>query len=382
MSEIAELKNCPDINFIGGLSLQEVLEMGEAEYRRAYLAATGEEPEVSEADPAALCRKSAMMVLYQVMQLVNEKGRRQMLKTATDEALDALAANNGLVRKEPERAQTVLRFTLAAAQSQITAIPAGTRVKTQAGQYFNTLEYAQIPAGEMTVEAAAQAEEAGTGSDGLAEGSINILVDPIPYVASAENVTVSSGGTDAESDESLTRRIYLSPSAYSCAGPFGAYEYYAAAWRNDVADVRVVSPAACEIVIYFMLEGGKIPDRAELAAMEAYMMEEVPRPATDLVRCKAPQEVGYTIDVTYWVDSESANAAGAIQTAVAQAVADFQSWQRRLGRDINPTELIYRMRAAGAKRVTLYGPADKVVEETQIAKCNGMKVRYGGIEHD
>ena len=67
---------------------------------------------------------------------------------------------------------------------------------------------------------------------------------------------------------------------------------------------------------------------------------------------------------------------------VTAAVQSYQSWQRHLGRDINPTELIAKIREAGAKRVKLTAPADIVVGKTQLPKCTGQTVTYGGLEDD
>lgn len=60
----------------------------------------------------------------------------------------------------------------------------------------------------------AQADEAGARSDSLPPGEIDILVDPIPYMKEVTNISESTGGTDVEGDDSLTRRIYLAPSAF------------------------------------------------------------------------------------------------------------------------------------------------------------------------
>ena len=230
----------------------------------------------------------------------------------------------------------------------------------------------------------AQAEEAGAASNGLAIGAISTLVDPIPYMGSVANTTESSGGTDAEDDESLTERTFLAPSVFSCAGPADAYEYYARAWRNDVEDVRVTSPEPSEVDIYFILDGGALPTPTECEEMEDYFMDEeqVRRPLTDLVTCKAPTEVNYTIAGTYYIGTSNRNNVAAIQAAVQNAVAEYQAWQRKLGRDINPTELIARIRGAGAKRVSLTAPADTVIEENQIGKCTSASIAYGGLEND
>lgn len=322
---------------------------------------------------------------YQTMQYADTKGRMELLKTSTGEALDALGALVGVSRKEPTRATATERFTLSEARGTVTAIPAGTRVKTEDGKYFNTLDYAEIAAGDLYADVVVQAEEAGAGSAGLLAGAIKILVDPIPYIAGVSNTTESTGGLDTEDDDSLTRRIYLSPSVYSCAGPRDAYEYYAREWRGDVADVRTDSPQPNQVDIYFVIqdeEGLRLPNHTELAEMKAYMSGESMRPLCDQVNCKAPEEVEYAISLTYWIGSSDQKSVSEIQSRVSAAVEEFQTWQRKLGRDINPTELIARVREAGAKRVKLTAPADTVVEKNELPKCTGATADYGGLEDD
>ena len=65
-----------------------------------------------------------------------------------------------------------------------------------------------------------------------------------------------------------------------------------------------------------------------------------------------------------------------------EAVEEYKTWQRKLGRDINPTELIMRIRQAGAKRVRVSSPLDITISETQIPACTETTVIYGGIEDD
>lgn len=381
---IEALKLVPEVNHIGNLELQEVVEQVSAWYEQKYQALTGKTPALSSASPERLLQYSIAMLGYQALQYINDKGKGELLPTSYGEYLDGLAANVGVIRRQAERATTLMRFTLAAKRPQATGVPAGTRIRTENGLYFNTVDYAEIPAGQTTVDVVAQAEETGAASNALAAGEINVLVDPIPYMGSAENVTESSGGTDVEDDDSLTERTFLAPSVFSCAGPADAYEYYARAWRNDVDDVRVSSPSASRVNVYFVLDGGKLPTELECQEMETYFMDEarVKRPLTDLVECKAPEEVEYTVEGVYYIGGGDRNNVAAIQAAVQNAVAAYQEWQRKLGRDINPTELIARIREAGAKRVRLSAPADAVVTETQIGKCTSVNMEYGGLEDD
>lgn len=76
---------------------------------------------------------------------------------------------------------------------------------------------------------------------------------------------------------------------------------------------------------------------------------------------------------------------------VTKAVEEFQQWQRSIGRDISPMELIYRLRVAGVKRVELRQPVYMVVEggsdlekaTVQIPKLSGTPtIIYGGVEDD
>ena len=382
MSNIAELANCPELSFIESMTLQETEEQLRELYTKYYREATGKEPEIGEADPLNLLMKAFCAMEYQTMQYADAKGRMEMLKTSTGDALDALAALVGLTRKEANRATATVRFTLSEAQNGATAIPTGTRVKSEDGKYFNTVEYGEIAAGETYTDVVVQAEEAGADSNGILSGGIKILVDPIAYVASVSNTTPSTGGLDAEDDDSLTRRIYLAPSVYSCAGPRDAYEYHVREWRSDVTDVQITSPEPCVIAIYFVMEGGRLPNATEREELAEYISGENLRPLCDKVVCVEPEEVPYNIAFTYWIGDGDQRSAGTIQEKVTAAVQSYQSWQRHLGRDINPTELIAKIREAGAKRVKLTAPADIVIGKTQLPKCTGQTVTYGGLEDD
>ena len=382
MSNIAELANCPELSFIESMTLQETEEQLRELYTKYYREATGKEPEIGEADPLNLLMKAFCAMEYQTMQYADAKGRMEMLKTSTGDALDALAALVGLTRKEANRATATVRFTLSEAQSGATAIPTGTRVKSEDGKYFNTVEYGEIAAGETYTDVVVQAEEAGAESSGILAGEINILVDPIPYIASVSNVDESTGGLDVEDDDSLTERAYLAPSRFSCAGPRDAYEYHVREWRSDVTDVQITSPEPCVIAIYFVMEGGRLPNATEREELAEYISGENLRPLCDKVTALAPDEVEYAITVKYWIAESDQRSVSEIQSRIAAAVADFQTWQRKLGRDINPTELIARLREAGAKRVTLTAPVDTVIDTTELPKCTGATATYGGLEDD
>lgn len=393
MSNIAEFANIPEYSVTGNLTLQGARDLVMDIYTENYKKVYAKAPPLYDSDPLTLTLKSMAMLYYMAMQVAERRALAAMLKSAEGAQLDNIGLPFGVKRNPATYATVTIRFTLSAEQKSVAMIPQGTRIRTGAGIYFATTEYAQIDIGETSVDVLAKAEEVGAESNGIPPGVIDTLVDAIPFVAGAVNIDTSSGGADVESDDSLTRRIWLSPTTYSCAGPRDAYEFWAMSFRSDIENAIAISPRSqpCTAYIYFMLTGGKMPSEKDISEMETFMMNEARRPMTDLVICKAPEEVEYSIDFTYYIGASSKKKADIVQQNVAQAVQEYQDWQRSIGRDINPMELIYRLRAAGVKRVEMREPAFKVVESgadkekalVQIPKLSGQPtVVYGGVEDD
>lgn len=393
MSNIAEFADIPEYSVTGNLTLQGAHDLVMDIYTENYKKVYAKAPPLYDSDPLTLTLKSMAMLYYMAMQVAERRALAAMLKSAEGAQLDNIGLPFGVKRNPATYATVTIRFTLSAEQKSVAMIPQGTRIRTGAGIYFATTEYAQIDIGETSVDVLAKAEEVGAESNGIPPGVIDTLVDAIPFVAGAVNIDTSSGGADVESDDSLTRRIWLSPTTYSCAGPRDAYEFWAMSFRSDIENAIAISPRSqpCTAYIYFMLTGGKMPSEKDISEMETFMMNEARRPMTDLVICKAPEEVEYSIDFTYYIGASSKKNADIVQQNVAQAVQEYQDWQRSIGRDINPMELIYRLRAAGVKRVEMREPAFKVVESgadkekalVQIPKLSGQPtVVYGGVEDD
>lgn len=393
MSNITEFADIPEYSVTGNLTLQGARDLVMDIYTENYKKVYAKAPPLYDSDPLTLTLKSMAMLYYMAMQVAERRALAAMLKSAEGAQLDNIGLPFGVKRNPATYATVTIRFTLSATQKSVAMIPQETRIRTGAGIYFATTEYAQIDIGETSVDVLAKAEDVGAESNGIPPGVIDTLVDAIPFVAGAVNIDTSSGGADVESDDSLTRRIWLSPTTYSCAGPRDAYEFWAMSFRSDIENAIAISPRSqpCTAYIYFMLTGGKMPSEKDISEMETFMMNEARRPMTDLVICKAPEEVEYSIDFTYYIGASSKKNADIVQQNVAQAVQEYQDWQRSIGRDINPMELIYRLRAAGVKRVEMREPAFKVVESgadkekalVQIPKLSGQPtVVYGGVEDD
>ena len=89
------------------------------------------------------------------------------------------------------------------------------------------------------------------------------------------------------------------------------------------------------------------------------------------------------VNLTYYINRSDSARAVAIQAAVAQAVEEYKTWQRTIGRDVNPSQLAAMVMEAGAKRVTVTAPTFAAVAATKVAALTGSAtVTYGGLEDD
>jgi phage-related baseplate assembly protein len=202
-------------------------------------------------------------------------------------------------------------------------------------------------------------------------------------MASVSNITATAGGAEIESDDNLAERIYLFPGSYSTAGPEANYEYHAKKYNVNVGNVVVESDQAAGTVdIYFLMADGTAPPEEMITGLQNYLRDNNIRPMTDLVRVAAPEEVEYSINLTYYINRSDSNRAVAIQQAVDAAVTSYTTWQRAIGRDINPSKLGALIMAAGAKRVELTAPVHQTVGKKAVATLTGKTVQYGGLEDD
>jgi phage-related baseplate assembly protein len=353
-----------------------------ADYEAAHSRATGEKITLYPGDPRRLFLLSVANTIILQRNLIDWVGKENLLAYASENRLDHLGVLLGVTRLPARHAHVTLRFTLSTARETTTVIPAGIRAAPSGGTiYFATAGALEIPPGELTGDVRAEALDYGSSANALLPGQINSLVDPLPYIQSAANVTASEGGADIEDDENFRERIRLAPESFSNAGSIGAYIFWARTASQLIVDVGVSSPEAGVVNIFPLLEGGEVPGQEILDAVLAVCDADTIRPMTDLVRVFPPQTVEFDLNVTWYLERSNAAKVIDISSKVNFAVRNWLSWQRsKLGRDINPSELIARMVQAGAKRVVVESPDFRVLEFNQVTAASGESVTYGGVE--
>lgn len=336
---------------------------------------------LASGDPIRLFLESIASIIAQQRAVINYTGKMNLLAYATGDYLEHLGVLVGTERIGASYAQATAKITLSAKQQSAVIIPKGTRITAGDEIFFATTEQIIIASGNIEADVLVECTDAGEIGNGYLAGQLNNIVDPIAFVESIINTTETNGGADVEDDDSYRERIYEAPEKFSCAGSDGAYKYYAKSASTLIADIAVTSPNPGEVEIIPLLAEGEIPSDEIVDSIESICSDKRVRPLTDKVTVSKPEQIMFNVNVTFYIDNVTN--AQKIQSAALQATDDYIIWQKsKLGRDINPSELIHKMINAGVKRVEVTEPIFTVVTKKQVAIADEIVVTFGGIEDD
>ncbi|MEC0092509.1 baseplate assembly protein [Paenibacillus macquariensis] len=341
---------------------------------------------LNKADPERILFLALMNIIIQQRHLIDQAKKADLLPVARGVMLDYIGSLYNNVRLASSSSRTTIKFTLSTPLTSAQIIPMSTRVGPQGGDgtvYFSTIETVVIDPGDTSIEIISTANIPGDVGNGFLIGQLNVLIDPLPFIQSVTNVTESGGGADVESDDAYRDRIRLTPESFSTAGPRDGYVYWAKTANPAIVDVALASPEPYSVVVVPLMLGGEIPTPDILDAVEVAVNDRTRRPLTDFVTVKPPELVSYNITLTYYINRERSAESSDIQAAIDSAIKSFSLWQKsKLGRAINPSELIGRIMAAGALRVEVISPNYMELASLQVARENDVTITYGGLDDD
>lgn len=346
-------------------------------------------------DPDRVFISWVAWLITQERSLINYAAGQNIPSRAIGENLDALGKFIGNVsRPQAKPAEVEVRFEISAPQTSAVPIPKGTRItdKSQA-LVWETAEDVAVEIGAVYAVVKAVCQTAGEIGNGYLEGQINTLidVDNIPLFKAVTNTATSSGGSETADDATYYELIRQGLEAYSVAGPKGAYEYHAKTVSTAIADVCAINPKnkPGHVEIYaIMTDGTKADSGTKQDILDACSADTV-RPLTDMVEVCDPAEVAFNVTLTYYVAKDSEQPITDIQTAVSAAVAEYTAWQTaKIGRDINPSQLMWLLRNSGIKRADITSPEFTALRDgsdqltPQVAKRGTITVTFGGYENE
>lgn len=382
MTLTLKLSDLPEVSF-AEKDINKILTDMISGYEKAYFEQSGQRKKLYPGDPIRIWLYSQALRELQLRILIDDAAKQNLLKYARGNNLKNLGAFTKTDPFELRSAKVSIKYKLSQAQPINEVIPKGNRTTPGNEIYFEVTENVLVPAGVTEVIVTAECTEVGTIGNGFTPGQINILVDPLPWIESVENIDQSQGGLDEEDEENYRQRIHLAPEGFSVAGPEGAYEYFARQFSPLIHDVRISSPSDGVVDMRLLLKNGEIPTETFIQEAQSFLGAKDKRPLTDKLQVSIPDVIAYNIDVTYYIRSEDVDSEDLIKVKVLKAINDYVIWQRsRIGRDINPSELTTLVRMAGAKRILINSPMYTAIGKNDLAVVEVTNVIYGGLEDE
>lgn len=380
---IKTIDELPDVSFIDGVSLENIRSQLVDDYCKKHKELTGKSPDMPADAIDRLILGACALQIYQGFQFIERAGKMNLLKYSYGEYLDNLAALKNLTRKKSAPSIVTIRFARKGDLTLQLKIPAGTRVTTANYDVsWTTPEFEDVilPARKSYVDIVCMCSEPGAFSNGYEIGEIKVLMDSLQNISEATNVTVSSGGTDDESDEDFKQRILLSPSGYSTAGTADSYAYFIKNYDTRITDVHVQTEDDAQVSIYLLSKSG-LPTESQIKSIQSYIDNAEIRPLTDKVTVYSGVPQSYDVNLTYYISNSDKSKENTIKEAVETAVEEYiQVQNSKLGKDIDSSILIQKVMNAGANRVVVNSPSYQEVDVKSFPTLNSSTINYGGLE--
>lgn len=354
---------------------------------------------LAPADPRRIFLETLAYYIGLIEKQQDTTGKMNLLFFSKEDYLEHLAALLNVERLPASFAGAKVKATLSTPLNYNVTIPAGIRITAGDEIYFSVTSPIVIEQGTTEAQGTVKCTVAGTIGNGYVEGQINKIVDNLPFLVNIQNTETTTGGEDAEDDEALRERTRQAPESFSTAGPDGSYAFWTKTASPAIIDVAVYSPTPGVVHIRPLLEGGELPNGQLIEEIEKILNEKNRRPLTDKIEVSEPEQVEYNINVKYYINSNDAEQENALKAAVEKSIReDYVLWQKSaLGRDIDPNQLVYFMRGAGAGRIEVTEPVyTEIIKDTsisaatthkgdakaQVAKESKITINYGGVKYD
>lgn len=342
---------------------------------------TGEKISVTDADYDADIRAILSAINYMgecIFNQINTEANNNLVAFCDETNLIYKGMERNTYRLPADYAQTTLEFTVSENAPEAVTVPKGTKATADGTILFATAEEVTINPGE-TGEALALSTEPTKDANGYTPGSINIMVNSVPYVTAVTNTTVSSDGSDVEDLEAFRKRVLYAPLTFSDVGTAPAYRQKAMEVSAAIADV-VVTHDDNLIYIHLLCQDGALPSADLIALCQEYLTKEEIKAETDLITCYAAEQVEYSLEMTYKISQRDTEKATAIQEAVEKAIDDYiTEIKSKMGISVNPEMFRKVAYEAGAASVTVTSPEYISFEPYQVAKCTGKSITYQGL---
>ena len=287
-------------------------------------------------------------------------------QTARGIYLDRHGMMRGISRTPAAKAVGTLRFSVEMVPAADMTIPAGTVCMTAGEVRFQTTQAAVLQAGQLSVDAPAEALEGGSGGN-VTAGTVCILTACPTAVTTCTNPAAFSGGSDAETDEAFRERILESYRRLPNGANAAWYEQTAMNYPGTAA-ARAVGRARGigTVDVYVAAENG-LPPAELLEGLQAVLQEK--REIAVDVQVKAPAV--RTVDVQVEIALKNGADYADMKRAVEGCTAQFFTG-RLLGQPVLLAELGSRIYALeGVENYHLLAPTEDLAADDTVLPVLG-----------
>ena len=364
-----ELKKLPPPQVIEELDFEALVEENTARLQARYEEA-GMEWIPHPADDQTLLVEAFSYKEMLLRQRINEAVQSLLLAFAKDADLDHRVAFWGLARLRGANPYARYRFHLSAPQSQPITIPAGTLLSTREANGQGEARCGRLREDVVFAAGASQAEGVVELLEFVAHSPVRleILNQPIPYVARVEGLEDFRGGSARENDAELIQRILLSLSRFSTAGSEKSYIFHTRSADERIDDVQVLSPTPGVVQVY-------------LAALQVdeIMLERVrekladPRilPLTDQVQVQAAEVLSIALQGRIALKDLSQQG-----HLLPQIRSELQT-PFKIGERLIHSALIKKSHLPSVARVEISQPSgDQIPESHQVIRIESVHLEF------
>lgn len=295
-------------------------------------------------DEKEILLRSAQAIIVHMLAGVDNALRMQTLRYAVGDYLDLIGEMHGVERKPAEPS----KFSVSIQENttgRTTMLFAGTQLTYDGTITYHTL-YDVILRGRgdstiVAVESDIYGEQAILSTFDPLE-----LVEPNPEISSVYVASSSSGGANAETDDSYRERIRTYGFSSVTAGPSLQYENIAKSVDDRIVDAKALNGGAGVVEVYLVINSGNISFIAP-AVRDALSADNV-RPLTDTVSVQGGEELTYDLTIQY------TRSGAMVESDILKAQEEYVAWQNNhLGRPFNPDRLVAAIYQVGATRAVI-----------------------------
>ena len=329
--------------------------------------------------PAQIERLVIDLVAYReslTRELIQDTAIQNLVSFARAPYLDHLGELLGVTRLSASSAYATVRMEFSEPLAQAANLPAGWRVELPSGQVFVTDVRGDLAQGTSVYEFVARAQEPGVATNGWPPSMLRAVDEPPAALNALRTVSVTRGGTAAETDERLRQRIKLAPEAFSY-GSENRYRLLAMSVAPSLLDVRVWSPRPDGSINVVLLGSDGVPGGEIVARVQAALDEPKARMLGDRITVYAASPVDYAISVV--VDVAPGYVADLVLASVEQRLRSWAGQQaNRLGGDLVPAQVIAAGGGVnGVHDMRVLAPGQRVLQAHEWPRLTGLTVALG-----